>query len=191
MGLAGRRFRASFWLKDVSKMKELTFQERKLKLRIAHKADVPALRLLVNAAYKELSDMGLNYTATYQDEDTTLERINKGRAFIVSDNQEIIGTILFSAENHKTGRRTAYVGQFAVDPRYKKMGLGSHLMDYCEKLAEDEGFEGIQLDTAIPATHLVRWYQKRGYEVVDTVHWEGKTYDSYILEKLFSASIRP
>jgi predicted N-acetyltransferase YhbS len=166
-------------------MREFDFQDKKFQLRIANTADVPALRRLVNAAYKELSDMGLNYTATYQDEKTTLERINKGRAFVISNDQQIIGTILFSVENHKTGRKTAYVGQFAVDPKFKKMGLGSYLMDHCEKVAEDEGFEGIQLDTAIPGTHLVRWYQKRGYDIVDTVHWEGKTYDSYILEKLF------
>lgn len=166
-------------------MKELIFQNKKLQLKVADKTDIPALRKLVNVAYKELSDMGLNYTATYQDEITTLERVSKGRAFIILEDKEIIGTILFSALNHKTGRKTAYVGQFAVDPRYKKMGLGSYLMDHCENLAKEEGFEGIQLDTAIPATHLVRWYQNRGYEIVETVHWEGKTYDSYILEKLF------
>jgi cytolysin (calcineurin-like family phosphatase) len=61
-------------------------------------------------------------------------------------------------------------------------------MDYCESLAEAEGFDGVQLDTAIPADHLVHWYKRRGYNIVDTVHWDGKTYDSYVLEKIFTTS---
>lgn len=34
-------------------------------LRPATLEDAPTLRLLLNAAYKELADLGLNYTATY------------------------------------------------------------------------------------------------------------------------------
>ncbi len=79
----------------------------------------------------------------------------------------------------------AYVGQFAVAPDYKKHGYGSLLMDYCETLAQTEKFDGLQLDTAKPATHLVNWYLKRGYVIVGETHWEGKTYDSFIFEKIF------
>jgi predicted N-acetyltransferase YhbS len=166
-------------------MTTLSFQGKKLQLKIATDRDVSALRKLLNAAYKELSEEGLNYTASYQDENTTLQRIKEGRAFILLDAQHIVGTILLTAKNHGNGGKTAYIGQFAIDPTYKKMGLGTQLMDYCERLAQAEGFHGIQLDTAIPATHLVQWYKRRGYVIVDTVHWDGKTYDSYILEKSF------
>jgi ribosomal protein S18 acetylase RimI-like enzyme len=161
---------------------------KRLHLRIATYADIPAMRTLLNAAYKELSDKGLNYTATFQDEHTTYQRVNEGRAFVLLDDHQIIGTILFTIKNHKTGLNTAYISQFAIDPLHKKMGLGSQLMDYCENLAEAEGFDGVQLDTAIPADHLVQWYQRRGYNIVDKVHWDGKTYDSYVLEKIFPAS---
>ncbi len=159
---------------------------QKILLRESIDADIPVLRKLLNEAYKELSDQGLNYTATYQDEETTRQRIQKGRAFVLELNNKIIATILFSKENYITKRNTAYVGQFAVAPEYKKRGYGSLLMTYCEDLAQAEKFEGIQLDTAQPAAHLVNWYLKRGYVVVGETHWEGKTYDSYIFEKIFS-----
>lgn len=154
-------------------------------LRLATDADISALRLLVNEAYKELSDMGLNYTATYQDEEKTRERISEGRAFVLTHEQKIVATILFFEKNYFTHKKTAYVGQFAVTPNLKKQGLGLLLMQYCENLARSEAYEGLQLDTAIPAEHLVNWYQSMGYQVVGTTHWEGKTYDSYIFEKLF------
>lgn len=152
-------------------------------LRLAEEKDIPSLRKLVNEAYKELSDMGLNYTATYQDEEKTKERIKKGRAFVLVENEQLVATILFSQENHFTNKKTAYISQFAVANRYKKNGLGTRLMDHCEKLAQEENFEGVQLDTAKPATHLVNWYLKRGYRIVGEKHWEGKTYESWIFEK--------
>lgn len=156
--------------------------------RLASDNDVPQIRDLVNAAYKELSDMGLNYTATYQDENTTRERMQKGRTFVLVQGKTIVGTILFYEENHFTEKRSAYLGQFAIAPELKRNGLGSIIMDFCEQLANDEKYEAIQLDTAKPAEHLVEWYKRRGYKIVGEKHWEGKTYDSYIFEKTLRAA---
>lgn len=158
---------------------------QKIILRAATEVDVPALRILLNSAYKELADMGLNYTASYQDEETTRQRIAKGKAFALELRGKIVATILYSKENHFTAKNTAYVGQFAVLPELKKSGLGSFLMDHCESLACAEGFDGIQLDTAQSAQHLVDWYIKRGYKIVGETQWTGKTYRSYIFEKIF------
>ena len=158
------------------------------KVDLAVEADIPELTKLVNVAYKELADMGLNYTATYQNDEKTKERISKGRCFVLKDSKNrIIGTILMTVENYFTNRNTAYIGQFGINPDYKKSGLGTLLMNHCEALANKEGFEGVQLDTAIPAKHLVNWYLKRGYKIVGQEHYEGKTYDSYVFEKTFSS----
>lgn len=152
-------------------------------IRFVKDEDIPQIRALVNHAYKELADMGLNYTATYQNEEITRDRISKGRAYVLEKDGRLLGTILLTVENYFTGRKSAYISQFAVHPKYKKQGLGSILMDHCEDLARQEKFEAIQLDTAKPAEHLVRWYQKRGYKIVGEDHYEGKTYESWIFEK--------
>lgn len=154
-------------------------------LSLATNRDIPEIRKLVNSAYKELADIGLNYTATYQDEIETKQRMSQGRCFVLRDPTRIVATILFYEKNHFTNKKTAYVGQFGVLPELKKSGLGTRLMNYCELLAQNEKYEAIQLDTAIPAKHLVSWYTKRGYNIVGEMHWEGKTYDSYIFEKSF------
>lgn len=152
--------------------------------RTANESDVPAIRQLVNSAYKELGDLGLNYTGTYQDEEITLERISEGRAFLLEKEGQLLGTVLLKKENWFTGKNSAYVSQLAVAPQIKKQGIGSLLMDLCEDLAIKEGFESIQLDTAKPAGHLVAWYMKRGYKIVGETRWEGKTYESWIFEKI-------
>lgn len=169
-------------------MESIDHKGKKIFLRASIEADIPAMKVLLNSAYKELADMGLNYTATDQDEETTRQRVASGKAFVLELNDKIIATILYSRENHFTHKKTAYIGQFAVAPEFKKSGLGSFLMDYCEKLARAEGFDGVQLDTAQPAQHLVVWYLKRGYKIIGETHWEGKTYKSYIFEKLFLKS---
>lgn len=157
----------------------------KIQLRATHEADLPALRILLNESYQELAEKGWNYTASYQDEDITRQRISKGRAFVLELNGQLIATILFYKSNLISNKNTAYVGQFAVKTQFKKNGFGNFLMDYCENLAKTEGFDGIQLDTAQPAVHLVNWYLKRGYSIVGETKWEGKTYESYVFEKIF------
>lgn len=152
-------------------------------LRPVKESDISAIRLLVNSAYKELADMGLNYTATYQDETITRDRIRKGRAFVLVKNDEIVGTVLFTIENHFTNKKSGYISQLAIKPTLKKSGLGTILMNFCEDLARIQGLETIQLDTAKPAMHLVNWYQKQGYKIVGETKWEGKTYESWIFEK--------
>lgn len=153
-------------------------------LRLANHGDVGAIRQLVNAAYKELSDRGLNYTATYQDDEITWSRMQGAKTYVLTRSSEIVGTILCKDYDF-TGkeRRSAYVGQFGIHPSYKRMGLGSRMMDYIEQVAQQENYDCIQLDTAKPATHLVRLYEKRGYRIIAETRFDGKTYESWIFEK--------
>ena len=64
----------------------------RLQVRLAGELDVPALRLLVNAAYRQLADMGLNFTGTYQDEQVTRERMQGREVYLVFREQELVGS---------------------------------------------------------------------------------------------------
>lgn len=164
-------------------LENFTAPHSDLRLTLAQESDAPAVRALVNQAYRELADVGLNYTATYQDEQVTLKRMQEGRVFLLHKGPELVGTILFKEQNFFTGRKTAYVGQLGIRPQHKKSGYGTLLMDFCERLAKQENFDGIQLDTAKPAAHLVSWYLQRRYNIIGEQQWEGKTYASWIFEK--------
>lgn len=164
-------------------MKRFSFDGRDCLLREANDADVPRLRALINSAYRELWDLGMNYTGTYQDEEITRERLGKGRGFVLESDGELLATVLLSRKNEITGRDSAYISQLAVAPNLKKKGLGSLLMDHCEDLARNERIPCVQLDTAQPASHLVSWYLSRGYRIVGRKQWDGKTYASWIFER--------
>lgn len=153
-------------------------------IRRAYDADVPALRLLVNEAYKELADLGLNFTGTFQDEAITRKRMDGADVFVIDDGCTLLASINLSIQAiPDTQEPCLYINQLAVRPEHKKRGLGASLLDLAEDRARALRLKSIRLDTAMPAKHLVDLYQRRGYRVVDEVQWEGKTYRSFILEK--------
>ena len=152
-------------------------------IRPVRDADISTITKLVHLAYQKLADMGLNYTASYQDNLVTRNRIDDGRAWVLTEDHEILGTVLLTERNLSTNRPTLYISQLAVHPALQGTGLGGRLMDFCEQIAVAENYQGIQLDTAKPAKHLVSWYEKLGYVIVGSTKWTEKTYESWILEK--------
>lgn len=153
-------------------------------IRLATHEDAPAITQLVNEAYRELADMGLNFTGTFQDETITIERMKDAEVYLMHRNGELIASMNLSVkELDDSEDRCIYIHQLAVKPDQKRQGIGSYLMNLAEARASASGVGLIELDTAIPAKHLVSMYQRRGFVAIKEVHWDGKTYRSYIMEK--------
>lgn len=154
-----------------------------IQFRLATDADVPELRRLVNSAYQQLADLGLNFTGTYQDEKITRERMQNNDVYLAFAKDELIGTISLEVETHKGVLPVLYLTQLAVAPKCKRQGLGRTLLRLAEEKAREKGICRLQLDTAAPATHLVKLYLSQGFEIIEEIQWRGKTYRSYIMEK--------
>ena len=155
------------------------------KIRRATESDVPELRRLVNSAYRELADMGLNYTGSYQDEDVTRDRMREAEVYVMEDQVtgRLLASINFYIKPTDDGVMCIYLGQLAVRPDMKGRGIASRLLALAEEKAMFLDIRKLQLDTATSAQHLVGMYQRRGYQIASEVQWAGKTYKSYIMEK--------
>jgi len=139
---------------------------------------------LYHAAYKPLADAGLNFTASYQDVEYTRSHVQRGGVFVARDRGRIVATVSIREREATVERpRHLYVGKLAVSPIAQRQGIGSSLLEFAEQQARARVIEMVQLDTAKPATQLIDWYVRRGYEAVGETHWPGKTYDSVILAK--------
>jgi len=144
---------------------------------------------LLNAAYARLRDMGFRYTATWQGDDVTRDRMNKGRCFVAIEGGALVGTLTlyFPASHlgaeyyHREG--VAVFGQFAVQPSRQGRGIGSALLSHAEATALSLGATEMALDTAEGASHLIELYTRRGYAVVSRVDWPDTNYVSVILAK--------
>jgi|CXWL01.1.fsa_nt_gi GNAT superfamily N-acetyltransferase len=153
--------------------------------------DFEVLTELLHRAYRELSEAGLNYTASYQDSDTTRERCSKGTCFVAESQNALIGTILVKPsspdEDCDTYRtlNTASIHQFGVDHAWRGAGIGKALHEAAAEEAREWGCESVALDTATSAESLIAMYLVWGYEIVEEVQWPGKTYRSHIMRLQF------
>lgn len=155
----------------------------KIEVRLAYLPDVSRLRQLLNSAYKNLADMGLNFNATFQDDELTADGLLEGRTFVLDLNGKLVGTMKLQNQNVLDDRPCLYVGRFAVEPKLQGQGLGLYLLNLAERLAKREKCTCLQLDTAQPAEHLLNFYQDYGFKIMKQTYFEGKTYCSWILEK--------
>ena len=151
------------------------------------------LTILLNRSYKSLADLGFIFLASHQDTSTTKDRVSKGKCFIALIHERIIGTISYYPPDRTTGSPwydkpgVASFGQFAIDPAFQKLGLGHKLLRLVEQHAFESGAENLALDTAEGARHLVEYYEKRGYTMVEYAQWTVVNYRSVIMNK----SIKP
>ena len=133
--------------------------------------------------------MGFRYVATHQDDATTARRLHAGLPLAAECAGTIVGTITLCAPDTQSDcawyRQPAVFifGQYAVSPPFQCLGIGSRLMGYVEDQARAHGALELALDTSEDATHLIRWYQMRGYRFTDTVSWDDTNYRSVILSK--------
>lgn len=153
---------------------------------LAPSDDLAALTDLLHQSYAPLGARGLNYTAVDQTVEVTRQRVSAGLCIVAEAGCDLIGTATLSqprAGSVPEYARMPCVNQVAVAPDWQGRGLGNALMQHVEQQALDEGWREVGVDTAEPATHLVHWYERRGYRVTNRTRWNGKHYDSLILVK--------
>ena len=147
------------------------------------------LTALLHRAYKRLADMNLRFVATYQDEATTRDRIEGAECYVAQIDGRIVGTIAFRDAEKTEGcpwydrPEVASFGQFAVEPDLQGRGIGTALLRFIEQRAIESGAAELALDTAEPASHLIDYYSKVGYRIVDRVQWDVTNYVSVIMSK--------
>jgi len=150
---------------------------------------IEELTVLLHRAYKRLLDMGLRYWATHQTVDDTRTRIAGGKCLVAVLNGRIVGTVTY--QYPPRWRDTpwymradvACVSQFAVEPDCQRRGIGGALMTRVEALAIHDGAAELALSTAEPAVHLVDYYARRGYRLVEHTDATLPHYRSVILSK--------
>jgi GNAT superfamily N-acetyltransferase len=150
---------------------------------------VEDLTELIHAAYQRLGDLGLNYTAVDQDASVTRSRAESGHCVVAEIDGRIIGTVTWYGPGGGQGcdsyrrPKVARFGQLALSPEHQGRGGGSKLIAEVERQSREAGATDLALDTAEPALHLIDYYTRRGYLVVEHAQWAGKTYRSVIMSK--------
>jgi GNAT superfamily N-acetyltransferase len=108
-------------------------------LRTATMADLPALRALVERAYRgDSAKQGWTHEADLLDDERTTDT--------------------------DQGDGRSYLGMLCVDPAHQAAGLGRRLIAAAERTARDKFGARIMEMTVIDCrSELIAWYERRGY----------------------------
>ena len=145
---------------------------------------------LLHRAYARLGSMGLNFTAVNQTPEVTAQRIRGGECLVAEWSQVLAGTIVVQPTYQKsecdyfTRHGVAAVHQFGVEPTLQSHGIGRALLAAAESWASERSYGEVAMDTAEPATHLIKFYERLGYCQVGVVQWSGKVYRSVVMRKV-------
>ena len=152
-----------------------------MKVRLATRTDIPALKHLIHESVRGLS---ATYYSPQQIEsalqhvfgvDTQL--INDETYFIAEDETQIAGAggwskrkTVFGGDQSKSSRvdsllepssEPARIRAFYIHPGWSRRGIGSLLLQACEDAARAAGFRRVELASTLPG---VPFYLSRGYE---------------------------
>lgn len=150
---------------------------------------VEEITSLLHRSYARLLKMGLHFWATDQPTEVTQRRLNSGFGFVVRLEGNVIGTITYYEDGLNTNCQwyknsfVARFGQFAVDPDFQRLGLGSKLISHVENFAKARGKTELALDTSEKAQHLIDYYTQKGFRHIQSMQWEGVNYRSVVMSK--------
>ncbi|WP_081990080.1 MULTISPECIES: GNAT family N-acetyltransferase [Burkholderia] len=152
------------------------------------------LTALLHRAFARLGQMGLNCPCVDQPAAVTRQRALAGECFVAVCNGHLVATMTLHTRDLSSPcelyRRAnvATLRQFGVDPVWQGRGIGCSMLAFAAHWAAARGYRRLALDTPQPAAHLVEFYTRQGFRIVDVMHFSGKGYDSAILSKSTDAS---
>lgn len=139
-----------------------------IQFRTATGADVPALRALVERAYRgDSAKQGWTHEADLLDDERTsdaelAETIAdaKARVLLARIDGRLAGTVTI----RDLGEGRAYLGMLCVDPDLQAAGLGRALMADAEDMAvEAFGARTMEMTVIDARAELIAYYERRGY----------------------------
>ncbi len=137
-------------------------------ISIANGTDIPAIKDLLNEAYRgETSKHGWTTEAhliagdTRTDENNLQEVMQQtGSIFLIyrDGQQKIAGCVNLQQHADKL-----YLGMFSVSPQLQGIGIGKQLLHAAETYAARLKCIAIYMTVITARTELIAWYQRHGY----------------------------
>lgn len=131
-------------------------------------ADVPALRVLVERAYRgDSARLGWTHEADLLGGERTTDADlaatiadPRSRVVLAHRDDALVGTVTVT----DLGQARAYMGMLCVDPAMQAAGLGRALIVASERVAHDTfGARRMEMTVIDRRTDVIAWYERRGY----------------------------
>jgi ribosomal protein S18 acetylase RimI-like enzyme len=137
-------------------------------ISIATRADIPAIKDLLNSAYRgEASKQGWTTEADLiagdtRTDETILQNVMKESGSVLlkytDEEQQVIGCV-----NLQQYDKRIYLGMFSVSPHLQGGGIGKQLLKASEEYAQHLHCTSIYMTVISVRTELINWYKRHGY----------------------------
>ncbi len=97
------------------------------------------------------------------------------------DGRTIVGFVIAHGVRRKAGR----ILTLDIVPEARRMGLGSFLMEECERRLRLFGCQEMYLETAVNNEPALRLYRKLGYQILRTLpdYYASHSLDAFLMGK--------
>src|SRR5690554_4764282 len=128
---------------------------------------------LLNIAFQQRVEQGLNYLAATQGVEVTKRRVAGGICLVALINNKLVGTATLHIVKTENNRKKwfyessyGYLSQLAVHPKYKSKGIGGKLQKERIRLCYENKVDAILGDTSVHAKDLLEWHRRMGAQKV-------------------------
>lgn len=169
-------------------------------------SDLEDILSLTKACSKKMIDNGIvQWNDTYPNIEIFKKDIEREELYVFTspsfDSEnigQIIGCIVIStdmdAEYKNVNWLTEtseqfYIHRLAVHPEYQGKGIARKLMDFAEELGRKQKKKSIRLDTFSKNTQNQNFYELRGYQRLESIHFpEQSVFPFYCYELILATS---
>jgi ribosomal protein S18 acetylase RimI-like enzyme len=162
-------------------------------IRLAKKEE-KSLAALYRTVTKSLQAQGIRqWDWVYPNRFVVRGDINRGTVYGILDRGRVIGAVVVDDRQSRsyssllwtdTAGSPACIHRLAVHPSYQGQGIGKKLLQFAERLAQEEGRTSIRLDVYTGNPGAVCMYRKAGYADVGEIRYPMRESPYLVLERL-------
>lgn len=150
-------------------------------IRKATHSDIDVILKLTKACTQFMIDKGIyQWNDNYPNKSAFENDIQRGELYLLEYENDIIGCVVISTfvdQEYKlvkwltSNGDNVYIHRLAVHPDYQKQGYAQQLMTFAEDYAKANKFISVRLDTFSQNKGNQKFYEKRGYKRLETIHY--------------------
>lgn len=142
-----------------------------MEFRLATLYDLQNLKKMYEVLVENMASNGLDIWKIYDPAQFFYEDIVNKRMYILEENDYILGAFCIFEQNYGAGyinwlnkeATPLYISRLAVNVRFAKKGIGSVLIDYATKLAQEKNCNSLRLLVVNYNQPAVEFYSKNGF----------------------------
>ena len=163
-------------------------------IRKATQDDIDVILKLTNACAEFMISKSIfQWNEAYPSKVAFEKDINREELYVLDNNNTIIGCVVISTlidEEYKLvnwltpNRNNIYIHRLAVHPIFQKQGFAQQLMTFAEEFSKNRKYDSIRLDTFSKNKGNQQFYEQRGYQRLETIHYPLQSEDGFYCYEL-------